>query len=231
MQYKNYWITVVSSNRPNNVIPMTNIIGKATWYTKDTDNYKNCDVVKVENGHLTKQRNRALQDAIDKNLICVQISDDLQYIKDVNENVIEFYDCLDVIRQELDKTDFKLAGVAPTTNKYYYNENKKISYKSFIIADLILIKPTHLRFDEYLKTKDDYDFTMQNIYCYGGVVRHNGIMAKFKHYKNKGGVVDYRTSQLESEHCDYLLNKWKGKGLIRNGRRENELIIRIKNII
>ena len=46
----------------------------------------------------------------------------------------------------------------------------------------------------------------------------------FKHYSNKGGAVDYRTTKLEQETINYLVKKW-GDCIRLNTKRENEILL------
>jgi len=129
----------------------------------------------------------------------------------------------------LEGSGMNLAGVAPTPNDFYYNPNKPFSFRNFVIASLMAIKPCGIWFDEKLRTKEDYDYTLQHINKFGGAVRLNYILASFRHYGNKGGVVDYRTSDLEQESIAYLKKKWPSC-IMDNPRRENEILLSLPRI-
>jgi hypothetical protein len=101
---------------------------------------------------------------------------------------------------------------------------RKINDDKFIIGTAMGIINNDLRFDETIKLKEDYDFTLQNMVKYGKTLRFNFVSVMASHYGNKGGCVDYRTEQLESDAVDHLLAKYPTK-LIKNIKRKNEVII------
>ena len=68
----------------------------------------------------------------------------------------------------------------------------------------MVIRPTHLRFNENLSLKEDYDYTVQHIKEYGGVVRCFQILAQWKHYTNEGGAVAYRTDEEDKRNIILL---------------------------
>jgi len=121
-----------------------------------------------------------------------------------------------------DKLGYKLWGVQMCSVGTFMT--RKLNNDKFIIGTAMGIINRHLTFDEGLKLKEDYDYTMQHIKEYGGALRFNFVTVKAGHYSNKGGCVDYRTEQLESDACEVLLNRYPGK-IIRNKLRKNEIII------
>ena len=91
-----------------------------------------------------------------------------------------------------------------------------------------MVKPTGLRFDPEIRLKEDYDYTLQHIERHGGTVRYGKYLATFKHYKNAGGAVSYRTEQLEQKTIAQLKTKWPGC-FADNPKRPNEILMQ-KNI-
>jgi hypothetical protein len=127
-------------------------------------------------------------------------------------------------------TGLHLAGVAPTSNPYFSDPNKRIVTHKFIVGDLIIVSPeTDLRFDENLKLKEDYDYTLQHLHRYGGAARVDSIMAMFKHRTNPGGAVAFRTAEREQEAISYLKAKWPGE-IRDNPRRENEILMKWRKV-
>ena len=90
---------------------------------------------------------------------------------------------------------------------------------------MCMVKPCELYFDESFKTKEDYDYTLQHIKKFGGVTRCDTILANFDHYSNAGGVVDYRTSEVEQNSINTLKKKW-GELISDNPKRPNEILIK-----
>ena len=228
-------INVISSKRPNNV---TNFpIEDATWFVGDNEyeQYKSNGAKQViESGSLIESRNQALQHSFDKGQDCVMLDDDFVRIQNYQHNTLTTISLQQAIEQaqlilyEALRARFYLAGFAPTTNTFYYNMNKPITFNTFIISAFIYVRHgCNLYFDTNLRTKEDYDYTLQHIDKYGGAARINYILPEFKHFGNKGGVVDYRTPQVEQNSIAYLKRKW-GNDIIRdNPRRANEILLRI----
>jgi len=125
-----------------------------------------------------------------------------------------------------EKYGAKLWGIYPVANAFYMSP--KMNNKGFIIGTMFGVINNELRFDENLKLKEDYDFTLQNIIKYKKVARFDWITIWADHYKRSGGCVEQRSADnnLEKDCCDYILNKYP-KYLRRNTKRENEVLISI----
>lgn len=231
----NAWIGIISHNRPNNVPEMERLVGPCTWYVGagEAETYKAAGAGQiVESGALCRSRNAILDDAYDRNLTAIQISDDLKRLQlvaaDGKPITVEFNFAMEALLNQLKLTPFFLAGVAPTANAFYFNPKEEVSHKKFIVGDLIAVAPSSLRFDENMTLKEDYDYTAQHIQVHGGAVRCNFILATFQHRTNKGGACDVRSAALEQENILYLYRKWNnGSQIFRpNGRRPNEILMR-----
>jgi hypothetical protein len=237
MNKNDFHFAIVSRRRPDNVPKMIEITGVNTiyWYVSrgDLDDYKNAGarLVRVTGG-LVESRNAAIEDAYLTGRTCVMLDDDLKKIEMITgagKTEITFANMIDEMKNVLDSSGLYLAGISPTNNTFYFDPKKPLSLKHFIIASCIMIKPSEpkLLFDPQFKTKEDYDYTLQHIKTFGGVVRLNYIMPTFGHYTNKGGVVDYRTTELEQQSIRKLKKKW-GSIIADNPRRPNEVLIKIK---
>ena len=227
-------IFVISKNRPLNVKKIRKFLYKndETWLVGKGEEklYKLSGASKViESGKLMESRNFAIAKAKESNSWQVQISDDLTSIKWADkENALDIYEAIEYIISESIKLGSKYSGVAPTANKFFYNEEKKISTAHFIVGDFIFIAPdSEIKFDEELKLKEDYDFTLANLQKYGVVARFNNILANFQHRTNHGGAVDYRTDKREQEAIAYLKQKW-GDKIRDNPKRPNEILMKWK---
>lgn len=93
----------------------------------------------------------------------------------------------------------------------------------FIKGDFMIIRPTHLRFNEEMSLKEDYDYTIQHIIEYSGVLRNHRLLTQFQHEKNPGGAVDRRTVALEQENISRLQLAYPG--WFRKSRRLNQITI------
>lgn len=231
---KNYWVTVISHKRAENVKKMTKLIGPATWYVgKDEgeDYIMNEVSAVVESGGLCQSRNQALRDAFVQDIPCIELSDDLAAIRTpfYNEHQkrrlrhITFEEAIKKLDSHQDI--FKLLGLPPTDNPLNWL-GKDVNLNRFIVGDFILVRPCELFFDENLKLKEDYDYTLQHITASGGTLRQEDVMATFGHRTNPGGAVDIRNPELEQEAIKYLKNKW-GKFIVDNPVRPNEILLRL----
>ena len=185
-------------------------------------------VIGVEGG-LIDARNYALEFGQRENVTICELSDDLEasyfWVGKKEKKACPFGILAGWLAEDAQKNpDTYLFGVPPTANQFFASGTVKT--RNFIIGDFFLCKPTHLRFDTKLRLKEDYDFTLQHIREYGKVFRDERILLGFRHYKNKGGAVAYRSAELERQTCLYLLNKWPG-WLRPNPMRANEVIISI----
>jgi hypothetical protein len=230
----NYIITCISHKRHENIESFFKIVGSqnVVFFVKDETDKKmylqNGAKEVIVSGSLMKSRNASLDYCFAQNKTCVQLSDDLEKIM-VNDftgkrthDYVCVTDVLENILQHFNSCKYMFAGFPPTNNPFF--ALKEIQLNKFIVGDFIIIKPNELRFDENLRLKEDYDYTLQHIKNYKGCIRYGGYLNSFKHYSNKGGAVDYRTDNLEQETIKYLINKW-GNCIKLNTKRKNEILL------
>lgn len=231
---------IVSNNRPDNVPKMEALmeqVDKIYWYVgkNQIKKYQASATKKSifkESGGLVQSRNAALKEAFACDNYCMMLDDDLKKCEMVSTSMkkseITFSEMAIEIYNVLSASPLKLAGISPTNNLFYYNPKKPLGLKHFIIASCMMVKPCKLYFDKRFRTKEDYDYTLQHIKQFGGVLRLNYLMPVFQHYTNKGGVVDYRTPELEKDSIIKLKKKW-GTTIVRDNKlRPNEILINIK---
>lgn len=228
------WPACISAGRPQNVERMERLCGPLHWYVRslDVSAYREAGAKSViAAGGLVAARNLALEHAFSAAAWCLQVSDDLTGVKFAlgKKRTREgtFREAVNYLRKLLVDSPFRLAGVAPTTNAFFFNPREPVRSAAFILGDLMLVRPTPLRFDPELRLKEDYDFTLQHIERYGGVVRADAVLAAFLHRRNAGGAVDYRTNELEQASIRYLVGKW-GNLVRRNGARRNEVVLNLR---
>lgn len=233
----NLHVAVISARRPDAPRRLADHLAglpTATWYvaTGDTDGYTAAGLPPdslVEAGPLCRARNAALDAAGDR--WCLQLSDDLRkvgFLADragkpgiVPAQLAEVVDQLTDVMRSMPAAH--LGGLAPTFNAFYAKH--RIAPRGFIVGDLMLIRPTPLRFDEGLSLKEDYDFTCQHLAAYGQVARADWLLADFVHRSNPGGAVSYRTPAAEQEAIGRLRAKWPA-AIRPNPRRPNEVLLR-----
>lgn len=231
------YLAVISHARPGNVQKMQAMVGEATWYVgageRQAYRQEGATAV-VESGGLCPSRNAALKDAWAFGVPCIELSDDLRKLQMAvpqegkNRAVdISFEEAVSTMLEASRLYTAKLAGVAPTANAFYYNPNRPFHHRAFIVGDLILVRPCALLFDERLKLKEDYDYTLAHLSKYHVVARCNGVLATFAHRQNKGGAVDFRTPAREQEAIAILREKW-GAAIKDNPRRPNEILLNLR---
>jgi hypothetical protein len=220
------YAAVISHLRPGNVEPMTRLIGPATWYVGNGEATAYAEAgaaMVVESGGLCPSRNAALRDAWASGLPCLQLSDDLKRIRKAPEDTpMSFDEAVALMRDRTAEHGFPLAGVAPTANAYFYS--KPVTTDGFVVGDMILVQSCGVFFDESLRLKEDYDYTLQHFRDFGGAVRCNEILATFAHRTNPGGACAVRTSKLERASIDRLKAKW-GERIKDNPRRPDEILL------
>jgi hypothetical protein len=228
------WVAVFSAGRSRNVWPMRQLIGEATWYVPpdQLDLYRAAGAGHVEpGGLLCPSRNAALRDAWALDLPCLQMSDDLVRITRIVPGATtgrpsSIGEVARVLLAGTARWGFPLGGCAPTANAFYGDVGRGEHFGSFVVGDLVLVRPCELFFDEQLRLKEDYDYTLQHVRRYGGAYRNDDLLPQFRHRSNPGGAVAYRTAELEQRTIAYLRRKWPGL-IVSNPRRPNEILLRV----
>jgi hypothetical protein len=219
---------------------MTNHIGPATWYVPKHQgrNYENAGAYNIGLGsdtNVTIARNQAMEDAFQWKLPCVQIDDDMKWIKrviwpdaDHPKNRAETFSAEAAIQRILlwmEDLGFYLGGTAPTNNPYF--SRQPVSTRTFVRSPFWVIRPNPLRLDPKLLVKFDYDYTLQHIEKFGGVCRVDEFVTEFDYGKLPGGHVDSRTMDTQEQAIDYLQHKWGPKIVRRNPRRPGEVLLNV----
>ena len=225
-------LCVISNKRPQNVKNMETVCEphKIYWYVgkKQKQEYENAGAYWVkDSGGLSDSRNQAIIDSQKEKKHCLQLDDDFKKVQFINKNKKGVDWELSKAIKEMSNyiNNNMLVGVSPTNNAFYFNPKKPFSTKNFIIGSMCLInKKNKCRFDNNLKLKEDYDFTIENIYRYGSVLRMNYIMPTFQHYTNKGGAVETRNDETEKESIQKLFDK-HGDKIRLNKKRKNEILM------
>lgn len=233
------YVGIISHLRAENVPKMHEVIGgQATWYVGDGegDAYREHGAEYViESGGLCESRNAILRDAWALDVPALELSDDLKKFEEAYfeptkgkcvSRPIGFDTAVVRMLKALLDTRAKLCGVAPTNNAFYFNPKRPVHTRAFIVGDMILVKPSDIFFDEGLKLKEDYDYTLQHLKKFGRIARCDGVLAHFAHRTNSGGACAFRTAEREQEAIAFLKNKWGG--LIKdNAKRPNEILLNL----
>lgn len=169
-------------------------------------------------GNIARIRNYIIDNLMKDYDAIVMIDDDCsyigywqnqKYIKMDAEELSEFIESMSVLTKEF---NYKAFGLNCLTDKGAYREHTPFSTNSFIGAPFMLImKDNECRFDEEVSLKEDYDFTLQNLLKYKGVLRANFASYKVKQSEQEGGCAHQRNTQEEQKQFNRLQKKWGQK--------------------
>tara|TARA_R110000796_G_scaffold207106_1_gene323439 strand:- start:489 stop:1205 length:717 start_codon:yes stop_codon:yes gene_type:complete len=140
--------------------------------------------------------------------------------KDIIHNLItnQFYTA--------DGWGLKAWGLSLAGDYKFYREYQPFSTQKMVGANIIGIIKNPIRFDTRLKVKEDYDYSMQHIAKYGGILRYMKYGIDVIHLTNKGGCVSYRTKDIEMDAYETLKKKWGKKIVILTN---NKNFLRLKS--
>jgi hypothetical protein len=103
-------------------------------------------------------------------------------------------------------------GLNCVTDKGAYMEHTPFSTNKFIGAPFHgILKNNKCVYDEDIPLKEDYDWTLQNLKKYGGVLRANFASYKVKQAEQKGGCSSMRNLKEEERQFQLLQKKWGSK--------------------
>lgn len=237
------FISVISHNRPQNIDKITSLVGDCTFFVNkgEKESYIRGGAKRViECGDdICDARNKAIKIAFSLKLPCIQVSDDLRYLRKIyfpegqeKRKVIPatFNEVVKTMLGELKRTGLKYGGIAVTSNRMNYVKDVNFSYDKLIVNDLICIMPDcNFIFDKEMALKEDYDFTLVNILLNKGVVRCNQFFGQFPHRENEGGANEYRSFEAEKKANERLIRKW-GDFIKKHPSRENQISLNYSTI-
>lgn len=230
-------IAVISHKRPHSIHqtkhllqgawPVVWIVGKGE---RKAYRDQGADAV-VEGGGLCQSRNLAIQIAKAKHFqYVVEISDDLKNIRHLRGGAMSVEQASTALIKAMTATGLKFAGAYPVANDGWAEKCQPFSFHNFVVGDFIVIDTTSpVRFDERLRVKEDYDFTMAHIKLHGGSVRANHLLVKAAHRTNTGGACSADRSVKERHAISLLKHKW-GAAIRNNPRRALEVVIHIPKV-
>jgi len=180
---------------------------------------------------ITKTRNWILENIKDK--WHIQVDDDaISFYKHENGKTNNFIDknkIHKILTNQFyiaDGWGLKAWGLALASDYKFYREYQPFSTQKMVGANIIGIIKNPIRFDERLKVKEDYDYSMQHIEKYGGILRYMKYGIDVIHLTNQGGCVSYRTKDIEMNAYETLKKKWGTKIVILTN---NKNFLRLKS--
>ena len=230
------FVAVISHKRTQNIEKITSLVGDCTFFVNRGEAQSYLDAgakAVIECGEdICTARNKAIKIASSLKLPCIQVSDDLRYLRKIyfpegeeKRKVIPatFVEVVTTMLNELKRTNLKYAGIAVTSNRMNYIKGVNFSYDKLIVNDLICVMPDcEYNFDKKMALKEDYDFTLVNILLNRGVVRCNQYYGQFPHRENDGGANLYRDCETEKKANERIIKKW-GDFIKIHPSRENQI--------
>ncbi len=105
--------------------------------------------------------------------------------------------------------NYRLGGLAPTVNWLFVCGGERIKTRAFVQSNFAIVKRTSLRYDPAMELSEDYDYCLQHIAKYGGIVRDDLILSGFDKLTNTGGLQSLpNRDQMIVESRKGLHEKW-----------------------
>lgn len=114
-------------------------------------------------------------------------------------------------------------GLTPVANAYFMKPDRINDGLKFVIFSLFgnVVRHGHPVYENTVPTKDDYEFSLRSWWYDGGIIRHEGYVAKADIYKAPGGCQDTRTVAAAEQSVQSLMAQWPGL-VRRNTRRKSD---------
>lgn len=115
----------------------------------------------------------------------------------------------------MESENLYLGGAMPTPHihRSHLPVEPEFQTINFISAAFMVIRPTHLRFNEKMTLKEDYEYTVQHIKEYGGAPRVCQLMCRSRKLKiRQGGGAMYRIPRLKGRILPDLSSYTQGGG-------------------
>lgn len=123
---------------------------------------------------------------------------------------------------------FKIWGCESATTNFANHPLQPFSFKGVINCNLLgIINDGEFYFDEQFEVKEDYELVLRHYKKYGGHLKTRQFYWANKHLTNKGGCVDYRTEEMETNAIN-LLRKRYGGMIKESSHSKNKYSISIK---
>lgn len=126
-----------------------------------------------------------------------------------NDELYEFCESLTILCKDFNYYSF---GLNCIIDKGAYREHTPFSTTKFIGAPFHgILKGNTCEYDEEIPLKEDYDWTLQNLKKYKGVLRCNFASYNVKQAEQKGGCANMRNIKEEERQFVLLQKKWGSK--------------------
>lgn len=225
----------ISAGRPENVQKVRDTFGPVTWIVPPAElvDYANAGAMEVRAlgcaDNCAVARNGALQAAAEWGVPCLMFDDDptgkLEHISPQHERTpISFDQTIMELAAARDRyPDARLFAFTHYTNAFFVGA--RYSTQSTINGGMMLVLPTHLKFDVQLPLNSDVDYGLQHIREYGQAIRINNVFIHMaRGNRGDSGVGRYRTTQLRIKTVQRLKQKWPEWVSTRAGSPEHPMV-------
>lgn len=168
-------------------------------------------------GNMARIRNFILEECYKKSDYVVMMDDDVSDIlyhengkrvsmkeKDIKDFVVNgFIMCEDM--------DIKLFGLNLLDDRKAYREYSPYSTLSVVLGPFCGHIKSSIRYDERLGLKEDYDYSLQHLRKYKGILRFNKYSYTVDHITGSGGCTSYRVREEEERQIRLFQKKWSRK--------------------
>ena len=120
-----------------------------------------------------------------------------------------------------------LWGFQVSYDPKFYREYSPLSFTSVIGGNFMGIVEDGQRFDERLKLKEDYDFSLQSLYHKRRVLRFNKYAWAVEHHDTPGGCKAYRGFDTETQAIKLLQAKWGSRIVSLHPKKAFEIRVRV----
>jgi hypothetical protein len=118
---------------------------------------------------------------------------------------------------------FKSFGLNCVIDKGAYMEHTPFSTNKFIGAPFHgILKGNKCIYDESIPLKEDYDWTLQNLKKYKGVLRINFASYHVKQAEQIGGCANMRNIKEEEKQFNLLQSKWGNKIIQKDNKSKRK---------
>lgn len=99
-----------------------------------------------------------------------------------------------------------LGGFCNIDNPLFRSKHYK--YNTLADGRALVVRKTHLRFDENVHLQDDYCFTAMNLRAFGIVVINDWVLPDFERYTSGGAGTKQERMADKIAECDYLVKHY-----------------------
>jgi hypothetical protein len=169
-------------------------------------------------GNISRVRNWIKDNLMNDNDAIIMVDDDnkgigrwenQKYKLFKYDELYEFCESLTILCKDFNYYSF---GLNCVIDKGAYREHTPFSTTKFIGAPFHgIMKGNLCEYDEEIPLKEDYDWTLQNLKKYKGVLRCNFASYNVKQAEQKGGCASMRNIKEEERQFMLLQKKWGSK--------------------